>query len=134
MSGCSAGGAAARKPQRPWLGWTLLLGALAGLVIFAATFGHKRQAEEMRHLLFAITAQPSAQVSPCLMQRLPLEGRWRPGAGAPQRIGAWNGVRDLMVEVIDGGAKGRRIEISSRGGRELTGSESEGLRACLAGG
>ncbi len=132
MSGCSAG-AGARRPKRPWLGWIVLLGALAGLVIFAATFGHRRQAEEMRHLLFAITALPSAQVSTCLMQRLPLEGRWLPGEGAPQRIGAWNAQRDLMVEVMDIGAKGRRIEISSRGGRMLRDTEGEALRRCLAG-
>ncbi|MCW1383061.1 hypothetical protein OLX02_09525 [Novosphingobium sp. KCTC 2891] len=132
MSGCSA--APARKPKRPWLGWVLLLGALGGLVIFAATFGHRRQAEEMRHLLFANSALSAAQLSTCLMERLPLEGRWLPGEGSPERVGAWNGARDLMVEVFDAGAKGRRVEISSLGGRSLRPAEAEALRRCLAGG
>lgn len=148
MSGCSA--SPAPRPKRAWLGWVVLLGALAGLVIFAATFGHKRQGEEMRHLLFANSARPAAELSACLMRRLPLEGRWLPGAGLPgsgspgmgqgmpgsgqiARIGAWNAKRDLMVEVLEGGAKGRRVEMSTRGGRALSAGEADALRACLAG-
>lgn len=139
MSGCSARPPA--SPQRKWLGWVILLGALAGLIIFAATFGHKRQSEEMRHLLFANSALPSADLSACLMHRLPLEGRWLPGtaqappggAGQIPRIGAWNAKRDLMVEVLEGGATGRRVEMSTQGGRALSAGEADALRACLAG-
>ncbi|MEO0030663.1 MAG: hypothetical protein RIS94_421 [Pseudomonadota bacterium] len=137
MSGCESGSCGATPPsskKRAWLGWPLLLGSLAGLVLLALTFGHKRQAEEMRHLLFANTALPGAPLSACLMQRLPLEGQWAPGGGNPPRSGAWNVSRDLMVEVIDAGAKGRRVEMSTRGGRTLTPRESEALRTCLAGG
>jgi len=136
MSSCDKGtcGAKPTAKQRAWLGWALLLGALVALVVLAMTVGHRRQAEEMRHLLFANTALPAQGLSACLMRQLPLEGRWLASSDKPGRIGAWNTARDLMVEVIDAGAKGRRVELSSRGGRTLTVAEAEGLRACLVGG
>jgi hypothetical protein len=134
MSGCAEGGCSSGKPKRRGLvGWPLLLGSLAALVIFAATFGHSRQAKELRHLLFANTALPAAPLSACLMQRLPLEGQWLSAPDKPGRVGAWNARRDLMVEVMDAGAKGRRVEMSSIGGRSLTAPEAEGLRLCLSG-
>lgn len=132
MNGCETARTAG-KPQRAWLGWTLLLGALAALVLLALTVGHRRQAEEMRHLLFANSMLPASQLSACLMQRLPLEGQWLPSPDKAGTVGAWNGQRDLMVEVIDGGAKGRRMEMSSRGGRAMTPAEAEALRTCLSG-
>lgn len=138
MSGCPSGSCGATPPsvqkKRAWLGWPLLLGSLAALFAIALTFGHTRQAAEMRHLLFANTALPAAPLSACLMHRLPLEGHWLPAPDKPGTTGAWNATRDLMVEVIDAGAKGRRVQMSSRGGRALSAHESEGLRTCLAGG
>lgn len=113
--------------------WTLLLGVLAVLLVFAATYGRHRQEVEIRNVLFANSARAAAQLEGCMMQRVPLAGGWTDVPETKGHRRAWNAARTLRVDVIDQGAR-RRLEIATQGGRALDGGEAAALKACLGGG
>ncbi|QCI93883.1 hypothetical protein [Novosphingobium sp. EMRT-2] len=112
--------------------WTLLLGVLAVLLVFAATYGRHRQEVEIRNVLFANSARAAAQLEGCMMQRVPLAGGWTEVPETKGHRRAWNAARTLRVDVIDQGAR-RRLEIAAQGGRALEGGEAAALKACLGG-
>lgn len=117
------------EARRSTVTWVVLIGALAALVLVGATYGRRKQAEAMLHLLFAETALPAADVQACLAQGLPLAGGWKDGQ--PHHRVGWNASRQLMVDVADQGAR-RRVEFYSLGGQPLSAQQSEALRRCLA--
>lgn len=112
--------------------WTLLLGVLAVLLVFAATYGRHRQEVEIRNVLFANSTLAAAQLEACMIQRVPLAGGWTDVPETKGHRRAWNAARTLRVDVIDQGAR-RRLEIAAQGGRALAGGEAAALKACLGG-
>lgn len=126
---------AAAPPRSAIIVWVLLLGGLAALLVFAGTYGEAKRKSELRHLLFANSRLTAERLSRCLMTRMPLTGKsWKSVEGMTDTIEAWNGARGLRVRIVDAAMHGRRVEISTPGGRPLRDQEAEALRTCLSGG
>jgi hypothetical protein len=116
-------------PRWVMVSWIVLMGALFALLLFAGSYGRRKQEAELRHLLFADTGLPAADLRDCLAGELPLTGRWE--TVGPARDQAWNEARHLRVELIDEGEH-RRLEVSTPRGRPLRDQESAALHHCLS--
>ncbi|MDF8332058.1 hypothetical protein [Novosphingobium cyanobacteriorum] len=123
---------AAPPPRWAAITWALLILALIGLLAFAADYSNRKAARELRHLLFANSALPANGLAHCMADRFPLTRRWSAVNGNEKHIRGWNSARGVMIDIFDY-PRGRRLEISTPGGRPLRDQEAEALRTCLSG-
>ncbi len=123
-----------KLPSLAILNWAVLLGALAALFAFAATYARHKEDSVMRLTLFANSALPAGGLRACLVRRVLLtKGDWRAAPRDALRQQSWNSARTIEADVIDH-RSARRLEIFTPGGKPLGDAQSEAVKTCLRGG
>ncbi|WP_172339446.1 hypothetical protein [Novosphingobium sp. SG751A] len=112
------------------LSWIMLILSLALLVFWAGREGRRREADNARLVFSKVTNLPSDDLADCLMDKLPLTGRWVEVSEAPEHIQGWNPARHLRAD-IESEEGQHRVSVATPLGRPLRDQEAKALRQCL---